>query len=44
MMKKTSGKEKSAFTTSAQDRFLTQMIEERKRVIGVIRSAGVKLE
>jgi host factor-I protein len=43
MMKKTSGKEKSAFTTSAQDRFLTQMIEERKRV-AVFLISGVKLE
>lgn len=43
MMKKTSEKEKSAFPTSAQDRFLMQMIEERKRV-AVFLMSGVKLE
>jgi host factor-I protein len=42
-MKKTSGKEKTAPSASAQDRFLMQMIEERKRV-AVFLMSGVKLE
>ena len=43
MMKKTPGKTKSASSPSAQDRFLTQLIEERKRV-AIFLISGVKLE
>ena len=42
-MKKTSGKEKAVSVLPAQDRFLTQIIEERKRV-AVFLVSGVKLE